>query len=79
MRELKYLTSEQMLVILKQRALDFEADLFGQRHELALAEKLGLPDAAIASQRKIDHFENALILLDVEIDRLENPPQNEIA
>ena len=64
---MKYLTAEHMVAILKQRALELEADLFSQQTERDLATQLNLPEVVSAAEAKIKTFEGVLAALEEKI------------
>jgi hypothetical protein len=74
-RPLKYLNPEHKIAILKQRALELEADLFAQQTEHELAQYLGLDEVVTATEKKIELFDSALNDLEAKINLLEHPIQ----
>lgn len=70
-RKLKYLTVEQQVAILQQRALEIEADYFASVNEHALAVKLGLEDVQANTENKATGLAEALDHIEAQIADLE--------
>ena len=64
------LTKEQMLQILEQRKLQFEAEKYSQEVEVKVATDLGEADVVEAAQQRADYFQQAIDSVDKQIEDL---------
>lgn len=69
-RTLKYLTVEQQVAILEQRALELEAEYFATTKENELATKLGLTEIVDGTKAKAEAYAEALDSLEADIAAL---------
>ncbi len=65
------LTQEQMLAVLEQRKLQFEAEKYGQEIEIKVATDLNQPEVAEAATERRDYFQMAIESVQKMIEDLE--------
>lgn len=66
------LTKENMLAVLEQRKLQFEAEKYGQEIEIKVAQDLNQPEVVEAAAARRDQFQFAVESVQKMIDDLNN-------